>query len=143
MNSSSRSSYSFPRTRWCFSPMYKGSLSSSWNRRHPFAQSSWVSGKDQGEEGRRELEVACGPRLASCHLWKGLEAKPLTEVGLLGGSNFRNQGCFDTENPLRHSLPNPGCRRSGFILRFFNSGAIDIWAWNSWMGGLNCILQNI
>ena len=69
MNSSSKSSYAFPRTRWCFRPMYRGSLSSSWNRQHPlteptpgvpvffffffFQQVSRIIGKNQKVGGER------------------------------------------------------------------------------------------
>lgn len=83
--------------------MYRGSLSSSWNRQHPFPQVSWFFRKDQGVGGE-EREGSWLPFPAPhhnthtrCHLWKDLKAKPLTEGGLPSGPHFINQDALNRQ----------------------------------------------
>lgn len=83
--------------------MYRGSLSSSWNRQHPYSQVFWFSGKDPGVRWGRGRRKPDEPQESPP---KDLKAKPLTEGGLPGGSISETKDALNRE-PLPDTVSPP------------------------------------
>lgn len=85
-------------------------------------------GRTGGRRREESRNLPDFPTSTQGNPWKGLEAKPLTH-GFPCNPHFRNEQCFEADEPPSDTVFQALDIGSGFISAFLNSVTSDTLAW--------------